>query len=350
MRAFSTTLLAISLVLLSSTNSLLAETRGELISSKVIWDRSPVCRDTDIVRFQDRWLVVFCEMSAEYSKDATLRVISSENGDNWESVAQLKHPVPKRSLRYDPAFTVLPDGQLMLAALGMKTTVWKSTDGRSWSAPELFGPKDQDLVFSRFAWNNKLGLNYAYGDSCGNGSGIQLFSTTDGKTIQTLFQKNFEFIPDDASIFFKGDTAYCLMSRQVSDLELLERGFNKGRQFQSALLGSASAPYTQWKWAQVDAPICVPNLIQLPDQKIIGTMELSHKFRSLSMCELHVESGKVSELLEIPTPVENMIQAAYHRQIGGIAHHDGQVWVTYHATENGKLSVHLAKVRLKTEK
>lgn len=335
-----------TLFLTATAGESVAEIKGQLVSSKVIWDRARINRDADIVRYHDRWFVVCCEKTGEFSTDAALRVISSTDGDTWESAALLQGPIPKLSYRYDPAFSVTDDGQLMLSSLGTRTKTWFSRDGRTWSEPTRIGPKDQDLAFSRIAWNNGIGLSYAHGDSCGNSSTIQFFSSRDGKDFQSLVEETVGGIPDDAQVIFDGDRAYCLMTRQSTDIDRLTGPRESGRPFEAAMLGAATPPYTAWEWKTIEASISVPNLLRLPDRRIIAAIGVTGKRDAITLGEFNLATGTLTEFLDLPVPVEDLVQAAYHRQIVGLAHHDGHVWVSYHATHAGKLSIHLAKVKL----
>jgi hypothetical protein len=134
------------------------------------------------------------------------------------------------------------------------------------------------------------------------------------------------------------------VSRQAANP--VARGWEFGRQFQAGLLGTADAPYTDWKWQRIDAPLCVPNLLRLPDGRIIATVELSDKKDCITLCEFEMSTGELKEFLELPVSVKNLIQTAYHRQIVGLAYHDGHIWVSYHATHKDRLCIHLAKVKL----
>lgn len=346
MRQHLIALVTSTLVLAGMAADAAAEIKGQLVSSKVIWDRARINRDADIVRFQDRWFVVCCEKTGEFSTDAALRVISSVDGETWESAALLERPVPKLSYRYDPAFTVIGEGQLMISSLGARTKSWFSRDARTWSGPTRIGPDDQDLAFSRMAWNNGIGLSYAHGDSCGNASTIQFFSSRDGKTFQSIAEETVEGIPDDARIMFDGDRAYCLMTRQSTDIDRLTGPREFGRPFEAALLGTATPPYTAWEWKEIEAAISVPNLLRLPDRRIIAAVGLAEKRDRITLGEFDLATGRLTEFLDLPVPIEDLVQAAYHRQIVGLAHHEGHVWISYHATHAGKLSIHLAKVKL----
>ena len=342
MQTIVTSLFMTSLTLISLTGSASAEVKGEIVSVTMIWDRASINRDTDIVRFKDRWFVVCCEKSAEFSKDAALRVISSKDGTRWESTALLEGPVPKISARYDPAFADRADFKLQVSALGMRKFAWFSDDGRAWSERKPIGRND--FVYGRDVWNNGIAMKFAHGNHDGNASTIQLLSSKDGMSFQTLFEETVEYIPDDAAIIFDGDRAHCVVSRQAADP--VARGWEFGRPFQAGLLGTADAPYTDWKWKSINAPLCVPKLLRLPDGRTIAAVGLSDKKDCIALCELELSTGKLKEFLELPVAVSHLRQTAYHRQIVGLAYHDGHVWVSYHATHKGKLCVHLAKVKL----
>lgn len=342
MQTVVTFLLMPTLVLMLLTGPASAEMKGEIVSANMIWDRASINRDTDIVRFKDRWFVVCCEKSAEFSKDAALRVISSKDGTQWDSVALLEDPIPTKSYRYDPAFTVRSDVKLKVSALGMRTFAWSSDDGHIWSERNRIS--HDHFVYSRDVWNNGIALKYAHGSHDGNASTVQLLFSKDGMSFQKLFQETVEFIPDDAAIIFDGDRAHCVVSRQAANP--VAGGWEFGRQFQAGLLGAADAPYTDWEWKRIDAPLCVPNLLRLPDGRIIAAVGLSDKKDCITLCEFELSTGKLNQFLELPVAVENLSQTAFHRQIVGLAYHDGHIWVSYHATHNGKLCVHLTKVKL----
>lgn len=58
-----------------------------LVSSQRIWNEAPHNAFTDLVRFKDRWYCVFREGKAHVSPDGALRVLTSVDGEKWESAA-----------------------------------------------------------------------------------------------------------------------------------------------------------------------------------------------------------------------------------------------------------------------
>lgn len=53
----------------------------ELIEVRKIWDQATHSAFTDLIRFQDRWLCCFREATTHASKDGTIRIIESADGD-----------------------------------------------------------------------------------------------------------------------------------------------------------------------------------------------------------------------------------------------------------------------------
>ncbi len=331
---------AILICLAALTDDASAQLRGQFAGTQVIWNRAPINRDTDIVRWQDRWYVVCCEMSEEFAGNVALRILSSNDGKEWAPVARLERPVPKLSYRFDPAFTVLPNGALQVTALGMQTLSWTTRDGKTWSSPELTLPKDHE--FSQDAWHDGSVLRYAHGTHDGNSSTVQFFTGKGTEPLTSVYEETFDFIPDDAALIFDGDRAHCVMSRQAKNP--IPQDKSLGRQFQLGLLGTAEKPFTNWQWKPIRSPLSVPRVIRMSDGRVVAAVGLSHKKDTITLGELDLSSGVLREFLDIPISLERLIQASYHRQIVGLAENNGQLWVTYHASHEGKLAVHLAKV------
>lgn len=79
--------LLIVALLVFGAGSIRAEESPKLLSAKKIWDQAPHNAFTDLIRFQDRWFCVFREGQAHVSPDGALRVITSTDGEKWESAA-----------------------------------------------------------------------------------------------------------------------------------------------------------------------------------------------------------------------------------------------------------------------
>jgi len=110
---------------------------------KKIWDQGQHNAFTDLIRFRDRWYCTFREADAHVGGDGNLRVLSSTDGDQWESAALLTE---KGIDLRDPKLSITPDGRLMIVAggsvyegkklLGRQPRVAFSKDGKDWTAPK----------------------------------------------------------------------------------------------------------------------------------------------------------------------------------------------------------------------
>ncbi len=55
-----------------------------------IWDKAPHNRFTDVIRFKGRWYCTFRKGQGHVSHDGVLKVIASDDGHQWDSVAAFK--------------------------------------------------------------------------------------------------------------------------------------------------------------------------------------------------------------------------------------------------------------------
>lgn len=350
MRQMLNQLLTITLVLAVMTGHASAQIQGEIVGTKMIWDQARINRDSDLARFKDRWFVVCQETPFEASTEAALRVISSKDGDQWESVALIKSPTPGRNL-YRPSFSLTPDGRLMIVAQGAMrwenfdkskpeptprrlAMAWFSKDGVAWSEPTpITGPNGYAL--NRVVWNKGVALGFARGEDCGNWD-VNLHSSRDGKHFESLFARHFdnETRPGTLAMIVDGDQAHCLMSRYSAN-EVT--GQQTHYPWKTGLLGTAKGPYyDEWEWNAINVPVAHANLLRLPDQRIIAVAGLNDPEYRTSLCEFDLATRKLTEFLELPKE--------WHRV--SLAHHDGHLWASYHVEHAVNEDVHLAKVKL----
>jgi hypothetical protein len=298
-----------------------------LIEVRKIWDTAPHNAFTDLVRFRDRWYCVFREGAGHVSPDGALRVISSDDAVKWESAALLTST--NSDLR-DAKITVTPDGQLMLCgaeALHDKSKhthqslAYFSKDGRKWSDKQSIG--DPDFWLWRVTWHK--GKAYGIGYSCGDkDQSTRLYSSTDGKKFDVLVERLFDVgYPNETSLVFDGDTAYCLLRRDGNP--------NTG------LLGVSQPPYTKWEWK--DNGVCIggPHMIRLPGGRFVAAVRLYDDANRTSLCKIDPQSGKLEELLKLPSGGDT--------SYAGLILHDGLLWVSYYSSHEGKTSIYLAKVK-----
>jgi hypothetical protein len=307
-----------------------ASAAGEpkLVSVRKIWDRGEHNAFTDLVRFKDHWYCVFREGKDHVSPDGAVRILTSRDGENWESAALLS--MPAADLR-DPKINVGPDGRLMLSAAKVtqekaekkhQTLVWRSSDGKKWNDPIEIG--EPNLWLWRITWNKDKAYGIGYGTRDDN-QFVRLYQCRDGRRFETLVKSlHAEGYPNESSLLFlPDDTCYCLLRRDG--------------QPNSALFGSSKPPYTDWHWKDLGQRIGGPHMIRLPDGRIVAAVRLLDGKVRTSLCWLDPEKGTLEEFLKLPSGGDT--------SYAGLAWHDELLWVSYYSSHEGKTSIYLAKVR-----
>ena len=300
--------------------------KPKLVEVRKIWDQAPHNAFTDLVRFRDRWFCVFREGAGHVSPDGALRVLTSTDGQKWESAALITSP--DSDLR-DAKITVTPDGQLMLSGAGAwhdkskhthQSLAWFSADGRTWSQQHAIG--DPDFWLWRVTW--RQGKAYGIGYGCRDDRSVRLYSSADGKKFDTLVERlHDESYPNETSLVFDGSTCYCLLRRD-----------DKGAH---GLLGVSQPPYTKWEWKDVGAKIGGPQMIRLPDGRLLAAVRLYGSART-SLAWIDPQTGRLTECLRLPSGGDS--------SYAGLVLHEGLLWISYYSSHEGKTSIYLAKVEL----
>jgi len=301
---------------------------AELVEVKCIWNKAPHNAFTDLVRFQDRWFCVFREGQGHVSPDGALRVITSEDGEDWESAALL---TSENSDLRDAKITVAPGGRLMLsgaeamnrpAGYKHQSLTWLSEDGKSWSGRHEVA--DRDYWLWRITWHK--GTAYGFGYGCRNDNqNLRLYTSRDGQRFDTLVESAFhEGYPNETSmVFLDDDTCYCLLRRDGGSA--------------TAQLGVAKPPYTDWSWKDLGVRIGGPHMIRLADGRFVAAVRLYDGKVRTSLCWLDTEKGTLAEFLTLPSGGDT--------SYAGLAWHEGLLWVSYYSSHEGKTSIYLAKVK-----
>ncbi len=305
--------------------------RGEeparLVEARKIWDQAPHNAFTDLVRFQGRWLCVFREGAAHVSPDGALRVITSTDGERWESAALITSA--DSDLR-DAKITVTPNGQLMLCGAGAlhdkskhthQSLAWFSKDGRTWSEKHVVG--DPDFWLWRVTWH--AGKAYGIGYGCGKDQSVRLYSSSDGKKFETLVERLHDVgYPNETSLVFDGDTAWCLLRRDGAP--------------NSGLLGVSRPPYQKWEWKDLGVRIGGPHMIRLSDGRFVAAVRMHDGGARTSLAWVDPKAGTLTEFLKLPSGGDT--------SYAGLVLYDGLLWVSYYSSHEGKTSIYLAKVQL----
>jgi hypothetical protein len=305
--------------------------KAAIVEVRRIWDRAPHNAFTDLARFQNRWLCVFREGQGHVSPDGSIRVIASSNGRDWSSLALLT--LRGADLR-DPKITPTPDGRLMIVAAAARdrqpngaarhqSMVWFSRDGQAWD--EGHAVAEADVWLWRVIWRGDQAYCVGYGTTERNKL-VSLYRSRDGVSFDLLVQRLYESgYPNESGLVFLDDgTSLCLLRR--------DEGSRTG------MLGTAHPPYTEWSWRDLGVAIGGPQMIKLPDGRLVAGVRLYDKSVRTALGWIHPESGTFQEFLALPSGGDTSYP--------GLVWHDGLLWVSYYSSHEGKTSIYLARVKL----
>ncbi|MCS6865046.1 MAG: hypothetical protein NZS48_08280, partial [Gemmata sp.] len=142
------------------------------------------------------------------------------------------------------------------------------------------------------------------------------------RLVERLFDKGY---PNETSIVFVGDTAYCLLRRD-----------GEGAGNETAMLGIAQAPFTKWEWKDLGVRIGGPHMIRLPDGQFIAAVRLYDKNVRTSLCRLDPVAGKLTEFLPLPSGGDTSYP--------GLVVYRDELWISYYSSHEGKTNIYLARM------
>ena len=337
---FSTALLPLLAVLLpASANA--ATDKAELVEVRKIWDQGNHNAFTDLVRFKGSWFCVFREAKAHVSPDGAVRVLTSTDGHQWTSAALLQ--MPGYDLR-DPKISTTGDGKRLMIVGGAtvregsqpstanQSFVAFAPDGRKWDKIFWAGPTNQWLWRVTWQGGKAYGVSYDVTPASRTAKkyGTTLLRADDGINFVHLVPNLFNTSgPTEATLRFDKDGfGYCLQRRD-------------GATNNTALLGTSRPPYTDWEWRDLGKYFGGPNFIQLPGGRWIAVGRLQNHgtppATKTVVCDLDTTHGALTPLLTLPSGGDSSYP--------GLVWHEGQLWISYYSSHEGKTSIYLARVK-----
>lgn len=302
----------------------------ELLSVQKIWDAGPHNAFTDLIRFKDKWVCAFREAPAHRGgvKDSRVRVIVSKDAEHWESAVAVDDP--RGDIR-DAKMAMTPDGRLMmLTAIQLFDTsrqrhqslAWFTGDLREWEGPIDVGEADLwtwGIVFHK-------GAGYSIGYRTVDPRYVRLYRTRSGARwdvhVPDLGVKS-SYPNESVIVFDPNDTAYCLLRCQGP-----------------AQLGVAKPPYRDWTWNSLGVPVGGPEMIQLPDGRFLGAGRIYQPKAHTSLFWIDPETPSLTEALELPSGGDTSYP--------GMVLQNKRLYMSYYSSHEGKTSVYLAKIRIRS--
>ena len=304
-----------------------------IISVERIWDRATHNAFTSLIEFNEKLYCAFRESNGHVSDiNGTIRVIASDDGQNWYSVAHIfERGVDLR----DPQLSVTPNNRIMLniggsyytngKLVGMKPKVsFSDANGKNFSTPQdvIIDEKigsDKDWLW-RATWNN--GTSYATIYQVGKEKSVQLIKSKDG--IYYEFVTTFDVIGgNETTLRFTSDNKMIAVVRRDRE--------------QNGFIGISEPPYKTWEWNELEQRLGGPDLILLEDGNMLcATREYpsDHKEKTiLAKVELN---GKFTKLLTLPSGGD----CSYP----GFVMRDSILNVSYYSSHEEKTAIYLAKI------
>ncbi len=307
---------------------------AKILSVEKISDRAPHSAFTDLIYWNNQFVCAFREGRGHVSADGKIRVLTSVDGDQWESSALIE--LKDMDLR-DAGLSVSPDGKLMLiggacprpkdgehAPTG--TFVSFSDDAKTWSKPQVVTKPGRWLW--RVTWHDGKAYGVSYGSSANGVRASSLVASDDGIHYNDIVSQMLaDGWPTEAVIRFDAhNTAYCLQRRD-------------GKSNNSAMLGISNPPYTEWNWHDLGQFFGGPNLIQLPSGEWIaaGRMIVDGKAKTV-LATLDAAKMTLTKLLELPSGGDTSYP--------GLVWHNDRLYVSYYSSHEDKTNIYLAQIEL----
>ncbi len=313
-------------------------TLPKIVSLKKIWDEGEHNAFTDLLRFEGKWFCTFREADKHAGgKDGVIRIITSEDGESWESAALLE--MPGVDLR-DPKLSVTPDNRLMLVVGGsvyesgvlktQQSRVTFSTNGTEWEP--FKNVLDEGEWLWRVTWHNGTAYGVSYGKNVSIAnpkSRIRLVKSSDGCVYEPITELEVSGAPNEATVrFLDADQMMLLIRREEDD--------------QNGWIGLSNPPYTQWSWRSAGHRLGGPNFIVLPNGKCWAGSRIYRETASgetfTRTCLARLTSWEYRPALTLPSAGDNSYP--------GLAWHDGLLWMTYYSSHEGKTAIYLAQITL----
>jgi hypothetical protein len=315
--------------------------QAELVSVQKIWDKGGHNAYTDLARFKNLFFCCFREGADALGSDGVIRLMISSTGINWVDYATLSEPGV--DLR-DPKLEVTPDGKRLYLVCGgsvyaggkelkgRRPRYATTTDGKVWT------PTQKLLAEGDWLWRITVnpadqkfyGVSWNMYPTTGGPKpepewALKSYTSNDGSVWQLSSIMQVPGQPNETTLrFLKDGSAMALVRRDAAD----KRGY----------IGTAAAPYRDWKWTPLATVVQGQNFIELPDGSLVAGSRGLGKTPGAHMILSKMTASTLEPVLELPSGGD----CSYP----GMLWHEGHLWVSYYSSHEGKTGIYIAKVKL----
>lgn len=310
-----------------------------IVSIERIWDRAEHAAFTDLIRFRGQLYCTFREGTGHIpGRNGLIRVLRSRDAMNWESVALLDEP--HVDLR-DPKLSITRDNRLMVNSgasyyhdtkrLKIESRVAFSDEhGENFSAPvPVQLPEEIDTGMDwlwRITWHEGWAWGCVQQVPSGQPRSLQLVRSRDGIRYELVSTMEVSQ-PSETTLRFEKDGTLRAMIRRA------------GRE-PVGWLGTASAPYTDWKFTPTNKQFGGPNFIPLDDQTWLAGSRQYGDSPTTALWWLDPQSGKFTDLLTFPSGGDNSYPGFV------VDRQQQRLYVSYYSSHEGHAAIYLAILRL----
>ena len=305
-----------------------------------IWDEAPHNAFTDLVHFKGKFYCTFREgtghVPGENGKDGEIRIISSEDGKQWESVALLQKE--NYDLR-DAKLSVTPKGTLMVLMggtdydgtqrRGMLTHVSSSKDGLSFSNPtpiKIRTVRTHADWLWRVTWHQNTGYGVVYQSEVPKGeTDVYLLKTKNGKKYKPITQLNVDGRPNEATVRIKPNGEMLVIIRR------------EGKD-QHGFFGKSQPPYEEWKWQDMELRLGGPDFIILPDGKLLMGSRVYGEDGATTGLFLGDPDGNMQQIITFPSGGDTSYP--------GLLLLEDTLYVSYYSSHERKTNIYFTSIPL----
>jgi len=306
-----------------------------LDSVQRVWDRAPHQAFTDLCIADNEFLLAFREGDGHvYGADGSVRVLRSKDGRRWESAAVLTQDGvdlrdPKISLAPNQERVVLMggsryDGKRFLGRTTKLARLPADAETKATIVDVTIDPdiRQPDDWLWRICWHQGAAYGVVYQPKAAR---VHLVRSADGDQFELVKTFDHDGKPSEATV----------RATPTGELvALLRRDAGNHR----ARIGSAAPPFTDWTWAELPTPLGGPELLVLPDGRMLAAGRVhTEAGAKTTIGEVRLD-GTWLPLLELPSGGDTSYP--------GMVRIGDRLLVSYYSSHEGKTSIYVAHLHI----